>query len=203
MPTILLVEDDAALADRLAEVASRHGRPVPVPTIEAARRALPGSDDWLGAIVDVGLPDGSGIELVAELRAAPLRLPVLVMTGRDERQLANDAQIAGAQFAFKPIGVRELDAFLVRAAADRPSARIREAFEAAACDAKWTARERQIVRFALDGMRTREIPRRLGVQASTCKSQIRGLLQKCSDADLDAVVRRILTSATRRPSGGD
>lgn len=203
MPTILLVEDDAALADRLAQVASRHGRPVPVPTISAARAALPTSEDWLGAIVDVGLPDGSGIELASELRATPPRMPVLVMTGREQRALANEAQIAGAEFAFKPVGLRELDAFLARAVGDRPAARLRAAFEAASTTAGWSARERQIVRLALDGLRTREIPQRLGVETSTCKSQIRGLLQKCADDDLDAVVRRILTSAALRASSGD
>ena len=48
-------------------------------------------------LLDLGLPDGSGIDTVRRVRAAAPDVPVIVLTGMDDEQLAAQAMKAGAQ----------------------------------------------------------------------------------------------------------
>jgi DNA-binding response OmpR family regulator len=60
--------------------------------------AMKRSPDITAIIVDMGLPDRSGDELAAEMRAQAQNLPILIASGRSERELkdrfAADARIA-------------------------------------------------------------------------------------------------------------
>lgn len=80
----LLVEDDPMMLQLLADVAQRAGlEPVACRSLSAARDALAGSGPAPAvAVVDDDLPDGTGTELVQQLRASPrLRnVPVVFCT---------------------------------------------------------------------------------------------------------------------------
>lgn len=52
-----------------------------------ATTALAGAADVAAVIVDMGLPDRSGDQLAAELRAKLQDLPILIASGRSEREL--------------------------------------------------------------------------------------------------------------------
>jgi DNA-binding response OmpR family regulator len=52
-----------------------------------ATAALAGAMDVSAVIVDMGLPDRPGDQLAAELRAKLLNLPILIASGRSEREL--------------------------------------------------------------------------------------------------------------------
>ena len=60
--------------------------------------ALKGAPDVSAVIVDMGLPDRSGDQLAAELRSEQQALPILIASGRSERELkdkfAADSRIA-------------------------------------------------------------------------------------------------------------
>ncbi len=79
---VLLLEDSARLRDLLGETLRDAGYGLDViPTASEFRTAVAAvSYDLL--IVDLGLPDGDGIDLIKELRAAGNATPVLVMTAR-------------------------------------------------------------------------------------------------------------------------
>lgn len=49
--------------------------------------ALAGTPDLAAVIVDMGLPDRSGDQLAAELRTQLRNLPILIASGRSEREL--------------------------------------------------------------------------------------------------------------------
>ena len=84
MPEILLVEDDAALAGGVARAVAGEGRHVTVcGTAEAARRALEQPVDLV--LLDIGLPDGSGLELCREVRLSG-HAPVIFLTANDTEQ---------------------------------------------------------------------------------------------------------------------
>ena len=69
-PTLLLVEDDAVLATFLADNLAADGYdPIVADTLRDGLRALEYRRPDL-AIVDLGLPDGSGLELIRRVRAA-------------------------------------------------------------------------------------------------------------------------------------
>jgi two-component system, OmpR family, KDP operon response regulator KdpE len=114
--TILIVEDDASLLRSLIVTLKAAGYDaVGAETLAEARRARAHHHPDL-IILDLGLPDGDGLEFIAELRRDGLT-PIVVLTARDAEALKVRALDAGADdYVTKPFGLEELLARL-RAAA--------------------------------------------------------------------------------------
>ena len=129
--TILVVEDDRATRTFLAENLTADGFEVVLAAdLGAGRRALAGAFPDL-VLVDVTLPDGSGLELVKAVRAADgvtlgvdPRTPVLVLSGRcAELERLRAFEHGADDFLPKPYSYAELRArlgALLRRADDRP-----------------------------------------------------------------------------------
>jgi two-component system OmpR family response regulator len=104
---ILLVEDSDRLASVVARALAREGHHVEeASTCAGAEGRLEHVDL---AIVDVGLPDGSGLDLCRAARTAGLDLPILVLTARNgvrDRVAGLDA--GGDDYLGKPFAVEEL-----------------------------------------------------------------------------------------------
>jgi DNA-binding response OmpR family regulator len=119
---LLVVEDEAPLASLLHAALERAGFAVDVtPNLAEAEAHLPlaGYD---AAILDLNLPDGDGLALLARLRRRGDALPVLILTARD----APDARVMGLDtgaddYLVKPFHMPELIS-RVRALLRRPSA---------------------------------------------------------------------------------
>lgn len=118
MPEILLVEDDTALAEASRRAVAGEGRHVTVcATAAAARQALEQPVDLV--LLDVGLPDGDGLELCREVRLAGCA-PVIFLTANDTEQdeIAGFAA-GGDDYITKPFSLSVLrarvDAMLRRA----------------------------------------------------------------------------------------
>jgi len=80
---ILVGEDEAALADALGRGRRHPAHAVDVaPTLSAARTKV-ALEEYDAIVLDLGLPDGSGLTLARELREAGSRMPILVLTARD------------------------------------------------------------------------------------------------------------------------
>ena len=103
-PSVLVVEDDPALAQLLVEALPRLDfRAVSVPEAAAASDAIDAHGVDL-VLTDVQLGSGSGIQLCAELHEARPELPILVMTAFGTLDTAVEALRAGAfDFLTKPI----------------------------------------------------------------------------------------------------
>ena len=104
---ILLVEDSPRLVELVGRALRKEGHELlAAESCEAARSRL----DGVGlAIVDVGLPDGSGLDLCREARAAGLEMPILILTARNgvaDRVAGFDA--GGDDYLGKPFAVEEL-----------------------------------------------------------------------------------------------
>jgi len=120
---ILVVEDDSILADGLRVGLGMAGFVADVVgCLDDARAALAGGR--YGALVlDLMLPDGSGLELLRELRTGRERLPVLLLTARDRVEDRVTGLDAGADdYLGKPFDLDELAARL-RALARRSEGR--------------------------------------------------------------------------------
>lgn len=130
-PRILLLEDDPAIARTVAFALEREGFAVEqVLLTSAARERLAAAPPAL-AILDVGLPDGSGLDLCRALRqdADPrlARLPILMLTARDEElDRVLGLELGADDYMAKPFSPRELvarvRALLRRASAPAPTA---------------------------------------------------------------------------------
>lgn len=107
--TILLVEDDPAIGRFVVRGLEQHGYPAcwerqaaNVAALDAARR--------FGAIIlDLGLPDGDGLELARSLRMGGSNTPILMLTARGALQDRLDGFACGADdYLPKPFAFSEL-----------------------------------------------------------------------------------------------
>lgn len=108
---LLLIEDDHPLADVFSRALQQVGY-----VIDWAKNRRE-ADAWLAhhhydaVLLDLGLPDADGAEVLRRLRAAKKRVPVLVVSARervDERvRLLN---LGADDYVVKPIALNELEA---------------------------------------------------------------------------------------------
>jgi serine phosphatase RsbU (regulator of sigma subunit) len=95
---VLLVEDDDGDALLVEELLSRGSLDVGLVrrrTVREALSELPGDIDCV--LLDLGLPDGFGVETVHRVRAVAPRIAVIVLTGLDNEGAGEAAVDAGAQ----------------------------------------------------------------------------------------------------------
>jgi two-component system, OmpR family, response regulator QseB len=120
---ILLVEDHAALRRMTADHLSQNGFVVDaVVSLAAARAALDGAR-YDAMVLDLGLPDGSGVELLRAGRRDRPTPPALILTARDGVAERIAGLNAGADdYMTKPFDLDELAARL-RAVLRRPGPR--------------------------------------------------------------------------------
>jgi two-component system response regulator RegA len=96
LPTLLLVDDDAAFRDALAPALGRRGFSVTVAKDADDAEAVARSRVFEYALVDVRMPGKSGIELVATLRSIDDGTRIVVLTGYGTIANAVAAMRAGA-----------------------------------------------------------------------------------------------------------
>ncbi|WP_136418549.1 response regulator transcription factor [Herbaspirillum sp. ST 5-3] len=112
---VLLVEDDPLIARTLSMSLRYEGFELSVaPTVRDAERSLAGGRFDL-VMLDVGLPDGNGIDLCRQLRAQDESIPILMLSARTDESTAAAGIEGGADdYVRKPYGVRELTARMNR-----------------------------------------------------------------------------------------
>ena len=105
---LLLVEDDLNLGNALSKLLKQHYRVHWVRNLEVAKNHF-ATADYDVMLLDLGLPDGDGVEWLRSLRAAGCNVPVLIVTARD----ALDDRVGGLDtgaddYLVKPFEPEEL-----------------------------------------------------------------------------------------------
>ncbi|MBF4631188.1 response regulator transcription factor [Clavibacter michiganensis subsp. phaseoli] len=139
-------------------------------------------------VLDVRLPDGSGVDACRRIRSRHPDLPCLMLTAFDDDSALEAAVLAGAQgWLLKDIrGAGLVDAIRRVAAGgqlmDREvvrQARSRILVPEVPDDApRLTLREGQILALITEGLTNRQIGERLGLAEKTVKNYVSGLLEK-------------------------
>lgn len=107
---ILVLEDDASIRQLLTATLGAEGHTVLEATHVAQGRTLAGNRRIDLFLVDLGLPDGDGVDFIRWLREWTQR-PVIVLSARNQEPQKVEALDAGADdFVAKPFGVAELHA---------------------------------------------------------------------------------------------
>ena len=112
---ITLIEDDNDLGQAVAYHLVAQGHAVEwLRTAAQAREALASLVEHRGsdmALLDLGLPDGDGMDLLAQVRAQPIPFPVLLLSARDQIRDRIHGLASGADdYLVKPFDLSELAA---------------------------------------------------------------------------------------------
>lgn len=106
---VLLVEDDLSLGSSLARVLREEGLPVLWVRSCAEARQFLGSESFDLVLLDIVLPDGSGLDVLAGLRGGQVDVPVMMLTARDSVSDRVTGLDAGADdYLPKPFAMEEL-----------------------------------------------------------------------------------------------
>jgi len=110
IPRILIIEDEVALAKALAVVCERRGlSSVLCASGQRGLRELSGGDFAL-VILDIGLPDMSGLRVLEFVNHSARRPPVLIITAHGTLDNAVAArQLGAAAYLVKPLDLAQLD----------------------------------------------------------------------------------------------
>jgi DNA-binding response OmpR family regulator len=216
MPKILVVEDEPAIAESIVYSLRRDGFTVTVaPTLSAAEREVAHVDL---VILDLMLPDGSGFDLIGQIRSQKLGTAVIVLSSRDGEADRVAALETGADdYVNKPFSPREIvarvRAVLRRAAPAtgappgsraQPTAPVPLAVDESTRRASVNGRDMDLTRVEFDLLacmlaapgrvftRAQLIDRVWGdgfaITDRTVDSHVKGLRRKVAEADGDAAL---------------
>ena len=114
--SVLVIEDDSLICKLLQVVLEHHGHSVEIAETYAAGELAIAQSKPRMIILDLGLPDGDGLDLLRHLRSDLGRTePVLVLTAfRQEDKAVRAFELGANDFVTKPFAPRELVARVER-----------------------------------------------------------------------------------------
>jgi FixJ family two-component response regulator len=191
-PVVLVVDDDKSMREALDGLFRSVGLRVNLfgSTSELMRSTFPNAPSCL--VLDVRLPEVSGLDFQADLAAAGIHIPIVFMTGHGDIPMSVQAMKAGAvDFLTKPFRHQEMIHAVNKAiAADRKRRADQERVS------EWrllyeslTVRERQVIALVTTGLRNKRIAAGLGISEITVKVHRVHLMRKMRARSLADLVR--------------
>ncbi len=193
-PTVFVVDDDEAVRESLSYLIS---------SVDLQVKAFASATDFLNAfrpglpgclVVDVRMPGMSGLELQRQLSDRNINIPVIIITGHGDVDMAVRAMKSGAfDFIQKPFNDQVL-LDLIQAALDK-NARAAEADAERAGISEHlkllTDREREVLNGIVDGSSNKDIAARLNLSEKTIEFHRSKVMRKMSASSLADLTRKV------------
>jgi FixJ family two-component response regulator len=201
-PTVFVVDDEAPVCVALTRLIRAAGFQVETfGSASALLRVLPETQaDCL--VVDVHLPDMTGLELQKKLAELGIRQPIVFITGRGDIPMSVRAMKAGAvEFLTKPFDDQEL-LTAIRQGIERQHAVRQHEAELRMLRQRYaslTPRERQVFSLVVAGLLNKQIAGELGAAEKTIKIHRGNLMRKMGAGSLPDLVR-MAEKLSREPS---
>jgi FixJ family two-component response regulator len=191
-PIVFVVDDDAAVRDAVRSLIASVGLQVETfgSTHEFLNAKRPEAPACL--VLDVRLPDSSGLELQRDLATAGVHIPIIFISGHADVPMTVRAMKAGAvEFLTKPFRGQELlDAIQEAIAKDRVAwnerrqlAELRSRYDSL------TPREKEVLKLVASGMLNKQIGAELGTSELTIKTHRGRVMEKMGAESLAGLVR--------------
>jgi FixJ family two-component response regulator len=191
-PIVFVVDDDAAVRDAVRSLIASVGLQVETfgSTHEFLNAKRPEAPACL--VLDVRLPDSSGLELQRDLATAGVHIPIIFISGHADVPMTVRAMKAGAvEFLTKPFRGQELlDAIQEAIAKDRVAwnerrqlAELRSRYDSL------TPREKEVLTLVASGMLNKQIGAELGTSELTIKTHRGRVMEKMGAESLAGLVR--------------
>jgi FixJ family two-component response regulator len=202
-PIVFVVDDDASVRDAVKRLIASIGLRVETfgATHEFLRAKRPVAPACL--VLDVRLPDVSGLEFQRDLAEANIEIPIIFITGHADVPMTVRAMKAGAvEFLTKPFRGQELlDAIQDAIARDR--AALSERAQMSELRGRYdslTPREKEVLALVVSGLLNKQVGAELGTSELTVKTHRGRVMQKMgadSLADLVRMAERLNPSPTK------
>jgi FixJ family two-component response regulator len=192
VPTVFIIDDDAGVRDSIQDLVESVGLHAEV--FATAKEFLTGErrDGPSCLVLDVRLPDTSGLDLQQKLRRAGVAIPIIFITGHADVPMTVKAMKSGAvEFLTKPF--REQDLLDVIQRALGRDQRVRESRrqldELQKRYGTLSAREREVMSLVVSGLLNKQIAAELGASETTVKIHRGRVMQKMQANSLPDLVR--------------
>jgi two-component system response regulator FixJ len=191
-PIVHVIDDDPAARESLEFLLRSHD--VETRSYESAKAFLTRLPEVKGGcvITDVRMPEVSGVELLHRLNEHRVELPVIVITGHGDLQLAVEAMKLGAvDFLEKPYEDDRLIA-IVKGALEKWQKGLRQQIEKDQVEERLstlTQREREVLHGLLMGKSNKVIAHDLDISSRTVEIYRANVMNKMNSASLSELVR--------------
>jgi FixJ family two-component response regulator len=192
VPTVFIIDDDAGVRESIRDL---------VESVDLRAESFATAQEFLASkrrdgpsclVLDVRLPDTSGLDLQQKLSRAGVRIPIIFITGHADIPMTVKAMKSGAvEFLTKPFREQDLLDVIHRALRrdrvvrekQRRLAELQERYSLL------SAREREVMSLVVSGLLNKQIAAELGASETTVKTHRGHVMQKMEAKSLPDLVR--------------